>query len=415
MKYTGIIVRAILYFIVAFSFFDLKAQSWMRIENVDTVDFLSVTEQGSILYAASSAAVFKSTDGGNKWQRTEGQPAASSDIYSLFPFREYMYAGTLGNGVYRSSDDGKSWEGFSAGLPSGRMGSIVAITALDDTLFAGTGGSGIYMYELSDTSAVWREFNDGLFQMGVNSISLSAENVVAGVGFYLFIRPKRSLQWKDVYIDSLSMQVQIYETLQLNNYLFAGTDRGIYRGTSDGAEWKKTDIKVFPGKDVVALVRDGSRLYAGINYSAQHWIFSSDDFGLSWEIRAHEFSDLADLFIARGRIWAARADGLWYYPLDVWSSAEGERIKSFGYSLKQNYPNPFNPSTTIEYELPKEEYVRLMIYDLTGREVRLLSDGMQSAGKHKISYTPDGLSSGIYFYQLKAGSFSQIMPMILIK
>lgn len=415
MRYSVIIVRAILYFIIAFSFSDLKAQSWMRVENVDTVDFLSVTEQGGILYAASSAAVFKSTDGGNKWLRTEGQPAASADIYTLFPFREYLYAGTLGNGVFRSSDNGNSWEQFSAGLPPGKMGSIVAFTALDDTLFAGTGGGGVYIYELSDTSAVWREFNDGLFQLGVNSISISEGNVVAGIGLYLFVRPKGSPQWKDVYIDSLSMQVQIYETLQLNNYLFAGTDRGIYRGNSDAAVWTKTDIRAFPKKDVVALVRDGARIYAGINYSAQHWIFSSDDFGLSWDIRAHEFSDLADLFIARGRIWAARADGLWYYPLDVWSSAEKERNNIYGYTLRQNYPNPFNPSTTIEYELPGEEYVKLKIFDVTGKEVCLLSDGMQGAGKHKVNFTPGGLSSGIYFYQLKAGSFSKTMPMILIK
>ena len=85
------------------------------------------------------------------------------------------------------------------------------------------------------------------------------------------------------------------------------------------------------------------------------------------------------------------------------------------YSLSQNYPNPFNPTTQITYQLKNAQHVRLTVYDITGREVALLVNQMQSAGKHTVTFQGDNLSTGIYFYRLKAGNFSSTRKMILLK
>lgn len=85
------------------------------------------------------------------------------------------------------------------------------------------------------------------------------------------------------------------------------------------------------------------------------------------------------------------------------------------YSLKQNYPNPFNPVTKIEYSLPKNSYTTLKIYDISGREVGLIVDKSEVAGTHSVTYDASHLSSGIYFYTLKSGDFTETKRMVLIK
>ncbi len=83
--------------------------------------------------------------------------------------------------------------------------------------------------------------------------------------------------------------------------------------------------------------------------------------------------------------------------------------------LYQNYPNPFNPTTTIEFAIPKSEYVSLRIYDALGREVKDLFSGNLNAGNHKIDFAANNISSGIYFYVLKTNTFCDQKKMIVMK
>lgn len=95
------------------------------------------------------------------------------------------------------------------------------------------------------------------------------------------------------------------------------------------------------------------------------------------------------------------------------------------YSLEQNYPNPFNPSTTINFSLPAAANVKLTVYNLLGETVKVLFDNQISAGNHSVVWNADDnsgkkISSGIYFYELKASgdngnNFNQIRKMILLK
>ncbi len=85
------------------------------------------------------------------------------------------------------------------------------------------------------------------------------------------------------------------------------------------------------------------------------------------------------------------------------------------YSLSQNFPNPFNPSTEISYSIPKSNNVELKVYNSIGKEVATLVNGMQEAGNHKVQFNSSNLSSGIYFYRLTSGNFTQIKKMILYK
>jgi hypothetical protein len=85
------------------------------------------------------------------------------------------------------------------------------------------------------------------------------------------------------------------------------------------------------------------------------------------------------------------------------------------FALTQNYPNPFNPTTTIEYDLPKETPVRLKVYDNLGREVKTLVSTVQQPGYYKVVFDAHALSSGVYYYRIQAGEFTKVKRLVLLK
>jgi hypothetical protein len=85
------------------------------------------------------------------------------------------------------------------------------------------------------------------------------------------------------------------------------------------------------------------------------------------------------------------------------------------YSLEQNYPNPFNPVTTIKFNIPKSGVVKLSVYDMMGREVTTLVNQELLAGRYSVDFNALSLASGVYFYKLQAGEFTDTKKMMLIK
>jgi hypothetical protein len=84
-------------------------------------------------------------------------------------------------------------------------------------------------------------------------------------------------------------------------------------------------------------------------------------------------------------------------------------------TLRQNYPNPFNPVTTIEYDVPKGNHVKIVVYDVNGRQVGILADDYKPAGSYRINYDASHLSSGIYYYTIISENYRQTRKMVLLK
>ncbi len=95
--------------------------------------------------------------------------------------------------------------------------------------------------------------------------------------------------------------------------------------------------------------------------------------------------------------------------------AEPPRTQPSGFGLQQNYPNPFNPASTIRFSLPQRERVSLVVVDLAGREVLQLLARELPAGEHEATFDGHALTSGVYFYVLKAGAFHQARKAVLLK
>ena len=106
---------------------------------------------------------------------------------------------------------------------------------------------------------------------------------------------------------------------------------------------------------------------------------------------------------------------------DIITKTESNKIVLIdNYLLSQNYPNPFNPTTNIKYSIPEnvkseKENVKLIVYDVLGKEIKTLVNENKSPGNYDVEFNASYLSSGIYFYKIQAGKFIETKKMILIK
>jgi choice-of-anchor B domain-containing protein len=118
-----------------------------------------------------------------------------------------------------------------------------------------------------------------------------------------------------------------------------------------------------------------------------------------------------------GKIIASdRNTGLYVFrPVLGPTGIENQNSIPESFELKQNYPNPFNPTTRIEYNLPNDSYVTIKVFDVTGRQIAILADEYKRAGNYNLSFDAGRLSSGVYYYNIEAGSFTESKKMILVK
>ncbi|MCE1163921.1 MAG: T9SS type A sorting domain-containing protein [Bacteroidetes bacterium] len=106
---------------------------------------------------------------------------------------------------------------------------------------------------------------------------------------------------------------------------------------------------------------------------------------------------------------------LWLAKLTGVTQVNENGITPVKFSLEQNFPNPFNPVTSISYSIPKNEFVQIAVYDELGREVARVINEQQTTGTYKVDFNANDLSSGVYYYRLTAGEFTDTKKMMVIK
>ncbi len=106
------------------------------------------------------------------------------------------------------------------------------------------------------------------------------------------------------------------------------------------------------------------------------------------------------------------------FPFGTATGITGNSIDDMTYSLEQNFPNPFNPVTVIKFTVPRDGLVKVRVYDAVGKEVAVLVNSMKQRGNYSVEFDGNdfrGISSGVYYYKMEAGDFTDIKKMVLIK
>ncbi len=368
---------------------------------------------GGDLFAGSyGGGLFESTDGGANWTQVNsnwGTGIWNGYVYSLAVSSTQFVAGT-DVGVFRSSDTGANWTLTNTGV---QPAIVLALAAVGSNVFAGTYGSGVYV--ANDSGFNWSSAGSGIGNGDINTFLVLGTEILAGTGAGVYISADDGATWNKA--GSMGAIVQTIAA-KINGTgetrLFAGTlNNGVYLSTDGGSDWTQTtlsDIGVF------SLAVSGSDVFAG----TANGVFLSSDDGTSWRQVNTGLADTSvqSLFVSGATLFAGTYEaGIWKRPLSEMitavKSAPGDYPK--GFALSQNYPNPFNPSTVITYELPVRSDVTLKVYDVLGREVRILVNGNQNAGEHSVTFDGSNLPSGVYFYRIRAGTYFETRKLTILK
>ena len=209
---------------------------------------------------------------------------------------------------------------------------------------------------------------------------------------------------------------------------------GVYHGTilkttDGGANWSETDLGS-PLTFLDVTFADNNNWYAsGVSVSPPNplvsmigRIFRSTNAGNSWSEQNLPIRTTRDIVgisaFNNDNLLAVGSEGMLLATTNGGVNSVEEVVTDLiptGFELFQNYPNPFNPSTTISWQSPTSSHQTLKIYDLLGNEVATLVDEFLPTGTYKVNFDASGLSSGIYFYKLQAGTILQTRKMILLK
>jgi hypothetical protein len=199
--------------------------------------------------------------------------------------------------------------------------------------------------------------------------------------------------------------------------IFAGTmGGGVYLSTNNGTSWTAVNDGL-TNSNIWALAVNGTNIFAG---TYDKGIYFSTNNGTSWTAVNNGLvnsSINAITFNGTNLFAGTTGAGVWKRSLSEFPTTITKEVNALpkDYILSQNYPNPFNPTTVISYSLPSSSNIKLIVYNTLGQSIKTLESGYKQAGNYSINFNASDRPSGIYFYKLEAGSFSQIKKMLLIK
>ena len=331
----------------------------------------------SDILLSGASYIYRSTNGGEDWYMIEesGPPFMSLTRFYHHPQNPDLIYGIGGRRIYKSTDFGVSWENKVNGIIDDGIGNTNAIS--DFAIFEknpeimyctqrqAKDNKG-HLYKTTNGGEEWFRIDSAL-------INLSQKNWINSL-------------WLD-----LNNAKRLYVGLK------GREDGGLYLTEDDGQNWRR----IYAGS--IEAARPG--LMKSDNQTP-HNIYFSTDFGLA---------KLLDTFT-------------------VTTIREIDENIPVNYNLSQNYPNPFNPVTTIKFTIPtspqtpllskergRGEVVTLKVFDVLGREVAILVNEEKAPGNYEVQFSAgssvdaSGLSSGIYFYRLAAGSFTETKKMVLLR
>ncbi len=356
----------------------------------------AITTQANDIFIATWGyeGIYRSADGGRTWSGMifEDETGLSSGNLIVYALDEgpdgTLYAAADRGRIFRSLNGGETWHlaGELPGASSDLTYALASHPAKPGFVFAGTFGNGVYATD-----------NYGLTWSRLEGKGLADDG---------------RIQVFDLEFDPATPNKPT---------LWAATARGVYRSMDLGGNWQELNGGLFPFREARSLAfhpdAEGP-LFVAV-WGGGVYKLNNRRYNTVWEFVNLDGANVTTVFYEpwSGSL-AAGTDGLGLTLMSVGAYATDSEADPMDLptttALTQNYPNPFNPTTAIGFDLPEASPVRLTVYDILGREVKLLADGQMTAGRHEVRFDAAGLPSGTYLYRLEtsAGAVSKTMSLL---
>lgn len=364
-------------------------------------------------YITGAGGTFaKSTNGGVTWLRKNAGTTRDLDrFYFLNNLTGWVLARSSNSltMAMKTTDGGETWLSSTINTTRG----LANIHFADQNTGWVTGDSGtVFRSTNGGTSWSNQSISTPLFLFGINSFSINKAFISAPAGGF-YSTSNGGTNWVPV-SGLANTRLSFSDVVNSSLAYVAGYDT-LVRTTDAGATWSVIETKDMPSLSKVIDFVNPTTGYALLGSFA----YRTTDAGQNWTGGIIEGAvDLyAVSFIDQNTGWSAGAWGQLYKTTQGMTISVQPISTSIpkDFSLGQNYPNPFNPNTTINFDIPKNSFVEIKVFDVLGREVASLVNEQLAAGKYKTDWSAISQPSGIYFYRLKAGSYSETRKMILIK
>jgi len=423
----------------------------------------------NIMYAGTAGAgVYKTTNGGLNWvQVNTGLLNLIVQCMAISKSNpDIVMCGTTNTGtspgVYKTTDGGANWTLKSSGITETILPQAIAIDPTNPNIaytviFIGTANAVNGVYKTTNGGDNWFVANTGIgsiknfLSIVINPLNPNVVYIGSSFDFVLSQGPQKIYKsvnagatWVDVStgLPSLTTDINPVRTMSMStvdtSMILAGlfmnttTNGGAFLTTNGGGSWTKihTGLPSVAGNLIRScLIRPGSTTEFFVGYdgaTASNGVWRTTNKGASWTqfvsgpllnnyvVRALSFRTSPDSTLYAG-VAGTLGMGVYeytYIPVGI-SGNNGNIPKEF--ALHQNFPNPFNPATFIRYDIPKHAFVRLDVFDASGRVVNTLVNESKSPGSYEVVFDASSLSSGVYFYKITAGDFTSTMKMIVLK
>ncbi len=426
--------------------------TWNTTENILPItQYLNidvgVSNTNFILGGSQDNGISRSTNGGGFWQQVGGgdgggvavDPSNSNNVYCTAGYYDTLWAFRR----YRSSNAGINWTELNTGIDISTQWYHKIRTDLVAPVYL-YNNSGNYVYKSINNGDTWTKLNTEAFP-GTDIANINVSRYVSpGAVVYAALNPGGSEGQKLRVYDGVSWSerssglpsffsvrsvkphpTNVNVAYALMDGLAAGNK--VFKTTNKGIDWTNIsgNIPNVPMGDIIPHPTNDNLLYVGTEMGC----YKTSNGGVNWYRWNNGMPEATivtemvaiDSISTRSKYYILAATYGNSIMIREISGDDPNGISTInsnvpkGFKLNQNYPNPFNPVTNINFELPAREFVNITIYDASGKEVQSLVNENLNSGVYNYSFNAVSLSTGIYFYRISAGKFTETKKMVLVK
>lgn len=417
--------------------------SWSKISTATTKTFLSLCFMDAntgwaVGGGAVNRVIFKTTDGGNRWsQQTVTEGEALTDVF--FIDANIGWAVGMEGAIFKTIDGGNNWQQQNSGSTDW-LECVYFIDAINGFVGSSQGilntSDGGATWTFQDVGAGWIDdivFIDRYngFAAGAigstlsKSIDGSGDIDVSGGSAKTWITTDGGATWDETVPSVGGWLLRSYFTDRNSGWAVSTVGTIVKYSNS-------LPLPAPPSNLIAKSIADNKIELSWSDNSTNEdgfQLYRSDEIGGAFYHLMTISSDITtyvDSTVTKGttywfRIRAYNAIGNSAYSLEasatagIISAVANEKKAPMKFALEQNYPNPFNLSTVIQYSIPTASQVELKVFDLLGRDLKVLVNGNQEAGIYQVNFDSQGLPAGLYFYRLRAGEFCETRKMVIVK